>query len=195
MKQRQFRCGETVWPPFEFETTKLQSLKLQTELVKRLVLQCLRTTADNFTFEQDSLLWVESYRIPCYGQSLTVESMAEKLVGTLWEIPSRLELCNYGVSELRGGQTVALGPPYEFETSKLQSLKLQTELGRDQYYSVCEQQHLILLLSRIPCYGQSPIGFPVTGRVLLWRVWLKNQQEHCGKFLVGSSSAIMGSQN
>jgi len=35
--------------------------------------------------------------------------MAEKLVGTLWEIPSRLELCNYGVSELRGGQTVALG--------------------------------------------------------------------------------------
>ena len=38
-----------------------------------------------------------------------MESMAEKLVGTLWEIPSRLELCNFGVSELKGGRTVALG--------------------------------------------------------------------------------------
>jgi len=28
MKQRQLRCGETVWPPYEFETSKLQSLKL-----------------------------------------------------------------------------------------------------------------------------------------------------------------------
>jgi len=37
------------------------------------------------------------------------ESMAEKLVGTLWEILSRLKLCNFGVSELRGGRTVALG--------------------------------------------------------------------------------------
>lgn len=38
-----------------------------------------------------------------------MESMAEKLVGTLWEILSRIDkLCNFGVSELGGGRTVSL---------------------------------------------------------------------------------------